>query len=169
MEQWSVATEVGLAEAREPTAWMDDVYEALDALGAEAAVVAGSELTASVRLFVSARHPWEAMRRAERDLVLPALEKAGLRVERVLSGEATADDEFTRRLELPTLLELVGIAEVALMFGVSRQRASELANQRNFPPPVVKLAAGPVWTAPMIRAFAESWTRRPGRPRTRTA
>jgi hypothetical protein len=169
MEQWSVATEVGLAEPRDPADWMDEVYEALDALGAEGSAVAGSELTASVRLFVSARHPWEAMRRAERDLVIPALEKAGLHVERILSGEATADEEFTRRLELPTLPELVGIAEVAAMLAVSRQRASELASQRNFPTPVVKLAAGPIWTAPMIRAFVESWARRPGRPRTRTA
>ncbi len=169
MENWSVAIEVGLSEARPPIDWMDDLYEALAATGAESAVVAGSELSASVRLSVAARHPWEAMRKAERDLVVPALDKAGLHIEQILSVEAVGDDEFTRRLELPSLPELVGIAEVAAMLGVTKQRASELAGQRNFPPPVVKLAAGPIWAAPTIRAFSENWARRPGRPRSKTA
>jgi len=39
----------------------------------------------------------------------------------------------------------------------------------SFPRPVAQLASGPVWTETSVRAFAEDWPRRPGRPRRRAA
>jgi hypothetical protein len=67
--------------------------------------------------------------------------------------------------DLPGLPKLLGIAEVAKQFDVSKQRAAELARtHRLFPPPLAELASGPVWTAWQIGSFQRSWTRKPGRP-----
>ncbi|WCN83008.1 hypothetical protein [Micromonospora sp. LH3U1] len=43
-------------------------------------------------------------------------------------------------------MDLVGVAEIRVMLGnVSRQRASVIANQRNYPEPVAVRAMGKVW------------------------
>ncbi|MGS2614475.1 helix-turn-helix transcriptional regulator [Micromonospora sp. LZ34] len=59
---------------------------------------------------------------------------------------------------LPTVnpVELVGVAEIREMLGnVSRQRASVIANQRNFPEPIAVLAMGKVWR----KSDVEKWIR----------
>lgn len=62
---------------------------------------------------------------------------------------------------------VVGMAEVASIIGVSRQRVFQLARDYpDFPEPVAVLASGRVWE----RAAVEAWSwahpdRRPGRPR----
>ena len=67
--------------------------------------------------------------------------------------------------DLPGLPELLGVAEVAKLLDVSKQRATELARtHRLFPPPITELASGPVWTAWQIASFQRTWTRKPGRP-----
>jgi hypothetical protein len=61
--------------------------------------------------------------------------------------------------------DLVGVAELAAMFGVSRQRASDLAHTPGFPRPLVVLASGPVWHRALVTPFARAdWHRKPGRP-----
>lgn len=57
---------------------------------------------------------------------------------------------------------LVGVAEVAEMLGVSRQRVSQL-KAGSLPNPVALLASGPVWSAREVEGFASTWDRRPGR------
>ena len=59
--------------------------------------------------------------------------------------------------------KLAGLAEVAsLAGGVTRQRASQLANHPDFPKPVDRLAMGPVWReADVIKFLATE--RKPGR------
>ncbi len=54
---------------------------------------------------------------------------------------------------------LVGVAEIARMLGVSRQRVSQLAETEQFPEPTVRLSAGPVWK----REDIEQWAERTGR------
>ena len=54
---------------------------------------------------------------------------------------------------------LAGVAEVAKMLGVSRQRVSQLAKTSGFPGPLADLAAGPVWDARDV----EEWAKRTGR------
>lgn len=61
--------------------------------------------------------------------------------------------------------ELAGIAEVAAMFGVSRQTAHKYVRHARFPEPLDRLASGAVWR----RRDVEAWDRenrplRPGRP-----
>lgn len=53
----------------------------------------------------------------------------------------------------PMSEELVGVAEIAAMLGVSRQRVDQLAAAEDFPPPLAELAAGRIWA----RAAVEEW------------
>jgi hypothetical protein len=63
------------------------------------------------------------------------------------------------------LLDLVGLAEVASMLGVSKQRVQELAaNDELFPPPVARVSGGTLYMKSMIDAFAALRTPKPGRP-----
>jgi predicted DNA-binding transcriptional regulator AlpA len=69
-------------------------------------------------------------------------------------------------LSLPSMTDhLVGVAEVARMLRVSRQRAVQIVSAyADFPPPEVELASGRVWK----RVAVEGWirkhpVRRPGR------
>ena len=42
-------------------------------------------------------------------------------------------------------MRLAGIREVAEIAGVSPQRANQLAAKKDFPKPLDRIAAGPVW------------------------
>lgn len=53
----------------------------------------------------------------------------------------------------------MGTAEVAKLLGVSRQRVNQLSHRDDFPEPVARLAAGPVWQ----NADIERWAREVGR------
>lgn len=75
-------------------------------------------------------------------------------------------DEFIAESEHPGALELSGVAEIAELLGVSRQRVVQLIARDGFPAPIAELASGPVFTTPSIRAFKKRWEphRRGGRP-----
>jgi predicted DNA-binding transcriptional regulator AlpA len=61
-------------------------------------------------------------------------------------------------------LDLVGVAEIALMLGISRQRVFQLVrDHEDFPLPVAELIAGKIWLRSDIDAWARAWDRRPGR------
>jgi len=111
----------------------------------------------------------EATLTAEGDTPLAALEAIVTRVLEVIPGELVAAEIMTfaeqdRRLAEPARPELVGIAEIAEILGVSRQRASQLQTKPDFPGPTATLRAGPVWYAGDISRFADTWARKGGRP-----
>jgi predicted DNA-binding transcriptional regulator AlpA len=57
-------------------------------------------------------------------------------------------------------LDLVGVAEIATMVGVSRQRIDQIIRTHaDFPPPVAELVAGRIW----LRSDVQIWARRRGR------
>ncbi|MGC9540005.1 hypothetical protein [Streptomyces sp. UG1] len=61
--------------------------------------------------------------------------------------------------------DLLGYAEIAIVLGVSRQRAAQLAKKhKDFPSPVAALAGRPLYTPASIARFAERWERKTGRP-----
>jgi hypothetical protein len=63
------------------------------------------------------------------------------------------------------LLELAGLAEIASMLGVSKQRVQELAARDGlFPLPVARVSGGTLYKKSMIEAFNTHWMRTPGRP-----
>jgi hypothetical protein len=80
--------------------------------------------------------------------------------------EALATDVAERRAEKPTVPELVSASDAAAILEVSRQRVNELARTHSrFPPPLARVATGPLWTREAIEHFAGIRGRRPGRPR----
>lgn len=52
-----------------------------------------------------------------------------------------------------TKLQLMGLHEIAELIGVSRQRADQLARERDFPLPAAELKAGRIWK----RSEVERW------------
>lgn len=48
-------------------------------------------------------------------------------------------------LPMPKKLDLVGVAEVALLLGTSRAQISRWALRDDFPDPVARLRMGPIW------------------------
>ncbi len=52
-------------------------------------------------------------------------------------------------------MRLAGIREIAELLGVSRQRASQLAQSKSFPPPLDRIAQGPVWRRSDVERWAE--------------
>jgi hypothetical protein len=81
----------------------------------------------------------------------------------IVAVEAMTTDEADRRAnERP---ELVGVGEIAEMFGLSKQRVSTLSKREDFPRPLAQLSSGPIWRAGDLSTFAAGWKRKPGRPR----
>ena len=60
---------------------------------------------------------------------------------------------------IQTMHHLMGIREIAALLDVSPQRAEQLSNKPEFPPPTAKLASGRIW----LREAVESWARAAGR------
>lgn len=106
---------------------------------------------------------------AEGPTLIAALDSAITRCLEVIPGDLVDAEimtlaEHDRRLAEPARPPLVGIAEIAEILGVSRQRASQLQTKPDFPAPTATLRSGPVWYAGDITRFADSWARRGGRP-----
>jgi len=69
-------------------------------------------------------------------------------------------------MESPTnKVTLAGLGEIAARFGVSKQRVSQLQKRPDFPAPLARLAAGPVWDMQDIEAWSSTWNRKRGRPK----
>ena len=50
---------------------------------------------------------------------------------------------------------LAGLAEVAALLGVSKQRVNQLRKAPGFPEPVALLTCGPIWDAAEVRRWDE--------------
>ncbi len=65
----------------------------------------------------------------------------------------------------PPFPELAGLAEVADILGVSKQRVRELVDRdETFPLPVAELSGGAIYVKSMIEEFNVRWKRQSGRP-----
>ena len=60
------------------------------------------------------------------------------------------------------ILDLMGPAEIAKLFNVSRQRVTQLVAKPDFPEPVADLVMGKVWLGKDVRA----WGAKTGRVNT---
>lgn len=163
MTQWSVSVSVGRPGSRDVEAGVAAISERLREF---APVVSVGSDAATVRIAVEGNVVRDALSRALVE-VRDALTEVGWPRD-VRHVDATEWSEFEKRLEEPTYPELVGVTEIAELFGTSRQRVSELARSRRFPAPLADLAAGPVWAKPAVARFAQEWDRKPGRPRSKT-
>lgn len=98
------------------------------------------------------------------EILEPAAADAGLGTLKVRGIEIIDLEEHDRRLAEPAVPELAGIAEIAELLGVTRQRASTLQKTPGFPSPAAQLRSGPVWRRNDLDRFVATWARRPGRP-----
>jgi hypothetical protein len=142
----------------------DAVDGLLDALAGHGPAITADAERPRVRLTILAEDPLSAAAHAV-DL-LGGLAPAEARP---VGIEVQTMEDLERRLQEPDLPDLVGVAEIARLIGVTKQRVSELAGRAGFPRPVASLASGPVWLRPHVSRFVESWSRRPGRPRKAAA
>ncbi len=71
------------------------------------------------------------------------------------------------RMLLFVAAPVAGIAEIAELLGVSRQRAVQIVRDHaDFPDPVAELASGRIWHRPSVEAWITAHPdRKPGRPR----
>ncbi len=163
---WSVYVEAaGPADAPPPDENALELFaEQLSAYSpaVTGAVAPEQERIWSAQLAVSEDHgdPGRAAQHAV-DLVVSAARKAGLPPWPVVKLEVTEWERFDAELDEPNTPDLVGVAELAELCGVTRQRASVLARRRGFPEPLAELASGPVWDLRMVQRFVREWTRPP--------
>lgn len=156
-QEWSIEFEVA-GPGPFSEVFADEVIEQLEGRGP---VVSLGDKRGAVRFNVEAPDATSAFIQA-RDSLTAVL--VGLVDAEIIAAEISTVEELDRRLNEQNLPSLVGVAELAAQLGVSKQRASELAEQESFPTPVARLRSGPVWTAPSVSRFVDSWPRRRGRP-----
>src|SRR5881397_2705980 len=111
----------------------------IDALAPHVPAVSYGHGSITVRFNVEAGSAREAVDRAldAFGTACPAME--------VFRIEAQTVQGLEQELGMADRPELIGVAELAELLGVSKQRASELARGAGFPAPLAVLAAGPVW------------------------
>ena len=122
--------------------------------------------SATGQLTLTFEVPGATLRQAADAALRTAGAAVGVRPTRIL---VMPTEEFIAETENPPALDLLGVAEIAEMLHVSRQRANQLIARKDFPEPVSRLAAGPAFTRSSVEAWHKRWapTRRPqgGRPR----
>jgi hypothetical protein len=143
---------------------LEDLLEKLMAEGVEGVNVSGGTLEApgpgatfSVRAFAP-----EMALKAAVNVFTQAVAAVGLDHAGVEWAEVMTEDYRDRSLEREPE-RFVGVAEVADLLGVSKQRVSQLEAVDGFPAPVARLASGPVWRVSNLQRFVEGWHRKPGR------
>jgi len=72
-----------------------------------------------------------------------------------MSRVENAPPDTFRPPNLADVEKWVGSAEIAEMFGISRQRVYQLTSRDDFPAPMVKLKAGAVWVTADVVAWAQ--------------
>lgn len=78
------------------------------------------------------------------------------------TGEDTPEDDVQRRLdEQLNTLGVFGISELAERWGVSKQRADEIASTRLGEPWRI-LKMGRIWNKKQVAAFEKTWVRKSG-------
>jgi hypothetical protein len=120
------------------------------------------------------RDYWAAVVTVEANTLRQAIAAALELVEGATGEKATAvevlpDDVAEARALAPSIPELVGYAEIAEMFGVTRQRARQLVDLPGFPAAVVETTAGPLRVRRQVEVWGQTWERKSGRPRKATA
>jgi len=129
-----------------------------------AAAGAAGPTSLDVLLSVDAESPTTAMTRGLRAFLSALVRARAAKGAEIVSVEIELPEHLERKLEQQNQITLVGIRELADLLGVTRQRASQIAATRNFPVPLAKLAAGPVWSKASLTWFLEDWASEPRRP-----
>ena len=163
MQTWVV--ELTARPARGRRFSVDDADELLSLLAACDPVIELGPGSLEASLTVEASDVSQAVMRAYHFL-REGLMEAGLDPDVPIGRvEAFPQSELRVRGEDPAPSDLLGVSELASLLGVSRQRASQLADEPWFPTPIAELASGPIWDKGAIEVARAEWDRRPGRPK----
>jgi len=168
MKEWSVGLEFAAQRGAVDPDVLFDLIEALEDYHAGAASLSPDGTRIGVDLWVEARSLRAALVAGER-AVLKALPAVGLAGMSLSAADVKPWAQLEVELARPNYPELMGVAEMAELLGVSKQRISELAATPTFPRPLAQLKGGPVWDRASIGNFLQTWQRKPGRPRKATA
>ena len=156
---------IGIEAADEQKVRPDDelVVELVERLAGRGGVVDAGPGGYFARFDVSAPDAESAVRAGLR-LWRDAAGGAGLPAWPVVRMEVTTIAQQDTGLAASGFPDVVGVSEAAALLGVSRQRLDQLTARDDFPEPMVRLAAGPIWLRWSIEAFLRRWPRKPGRP-----
>lgn len=149
--------------------WMVRVTAPADVIEDEAQIAITEQLNAGV-MVDTATNLLTAVYQVTAPTLRAAADEA-LRAARALPAKPTGlqvlrIEDWTADQENPRPQDLVGATEAAQLLGVSRQRVGQLAERPDFPAPIARISAGPVWTRASVHAFMERWGRKiTGRPR----
>jgi hypothetical protein len=157
MEHGWVITVEAAGDAGEITE--DQVAALMDQLPDRAAAVSGEprRYTATFNLHPNEGDRVEDVTRVGARAFQAAAHRAGLPDWPIVRLEVMTFAEQDADLERPAFPELVGIKEIAGILAVSPQRAHQLTKRDDFPDPIARLAAGPVWTRPSLERFVDEW------------
>lgn len=161
MGDWSVRVEwAGPApDAEQLTAIAELLAQQAAAVGVEA------NGNPSAQMAVQAGTVRQAFDTAAR-LVEAACEQTGAACD-IVGADVATWEEFQRRQDEPVVPPLVGLAELATILKVSRQRARVIAQTHHDRlPEVERTSNGPLFLRSHAEEFARTWERkRTGRPR----
>jgi predicted DNA-binding transcriptional regulator AlpA len=149
--------------------WMVRVTAPADLIDAEAQIAITEELNAGV-MVDTATNLLTAVYQVTAPTLRMAVDEA-FRAARALPAKPTGlqvlrIEDWIAEQENPRPQDLVGATEAAHLLGVSRQRVAQLAERPDFPAPIARISAGPVWTRASVHAFMKRWARKiTGRPR----
>ncbi len=97
-------------------------------------------------------------------IVLKAAESVGLPKWPIIRTEAVEANTFYAQLDASNFPDVLGTSEVCAELGVTRQRLHQLRKFRDFPAPVIELAATPLWVRSTVDSFLAGWERKSGHP-----
>jgi len=164
VREWTVRFETSHPDLRLTENLADEVMEGLkDHMPA----VSYGPHTMSASFCVTADSAKRAVELGLR-LFRSALQQVGIK-QNIVAVEIQTLDDLSRGVKGANFPELVGVAELAAILKVSKQRVSELARLPDFPRPIVHLKSGPVWRKATVIRHMRHWARRPGRPREKGA
>jgi len=164
MTEWSVT--LGFAHHLAKDTLTDRIDDLLEAMAPYHAAASFDAHGVSVQFTVEAASVGKAID-AGLTVLLKALQEVGIKADGIFGAQAQTMEHLAAEQDLPNYPDLIGVAELAEILGVSRQRASELARTGSgFPRPLRFLASGPIWDKAMIARYVQHWDRRPrGRPK----
>jgi hypothetical protein len=163
VKEWSVAIELMSGFVGQSEDYLDAIHQALEDLDSfQPGGVSINDRMIGFHLCVPAPAVLDAVRLST-DHVLQVTAKNGLQAS-IVSTAVKSWNQFEAELEESNTPQLAGVAELAEILGVSKQRVSELADAPGFPQPLARLRSGPVWDRRAIGNFQQTWRRTPGRP-----
>jgi len=80
---------------------------------------------------------------------------------RLIAAHVLTEVAYREELTRPSPMDLIGVAEIGEMAGVSRERGRQLTHLPDFPPALATVRATVVYTRLSVELFLQRWPRMP--------